>query len=160
MALKQCCSFSLVRCKMASRDHADAGVRASAKATKSAAFLAAHMDFSSGPRPQDSFEPPLDNSNVLVRPLLQPWQRALPDCPALEPSDPPGLHPLQKKLSDLTYQPWQLEATEPIMPEVRHEQHVLDMSQQAFGYSAASNISRSLRLRICAMTHMAKVQVV
>ena len=97
---------------------ADAGVKASAKAAKSAAFHAAHMDFSLGPRPQDSFDPPVDNSNQPFRPLLRPWQRALPDCPAQEPQDPPELHPLQKKLSDLTYQPWQLEATEAIMPQV------------------------------------------
>ena len=106
---------------IASELRIDAGVRASAKATKSAAFLAAHMDFSSGPRPQDLFNPPVDNSNEPFRPLLQPWQQALPGCPAPEPSDPPGMHPLHKRLSDLTYQPWQLEVAEPIMPQVRHD---------------------------------------
>ena len=104
-----------------------AGVRASGKATKSAAFFAAHMDFSSGSRPQDLFNPPADNSNEPFRPLLRPWQQALPDCPAAEPSDPPGMHPLQKKLSDLTYQPWQLEVTEPIMPQVRHYSSALEV---------------------------------
>ena len=73
------------------------------------------MDFSMGPRPQDSFVPPVNNSN---QPQLQPWQSALPDCPALEPGDPPGMHPLQKRLAGLEYQPWQLEAPEPILPEV------------------------------------------
>lgn len=81
-------------------------------------FQAAHMDFSMGPRPQDSFNPPVDNSNEPFQPQLQPWQEALPDCPALEPEDSPGMHPLQKELAGLEYQPWQLEASEPILPEV------------------------------------------
>ena len=91
------------------------------------------MDFSSGPRPQDTFDPSVDNSNEPFRPLLRAWQQAMPDCPASEPSDPPGLHPLQKKLSDLVYQPWQLEAPEPIMQKVRHESYDPDSSLKRVG---------------------------
>lgn len=96
-----------------------AGVRAGAKGGKSS-FLAAHMDHSMGPRPQDAFKPPMDNSNERFQPQTHAWQAALPDCPALDPEDASGLHPLQKKLAYLTYQPWQLEAPEPIAPQVRH----------------------------------------
>ena len=37
------------------------------------AFAAAHTDVSFGPRPQDRFEPPVDNSNAPFRPRLDHW---------------------------------------------------------------------------------------
>lgn len=37
------------------------------------AFAAAHTDVSFGPRPQDGFNPPVDNSNAPFRPRLDHW---------------------------------------------------------------------------------------
>jgi len=88
------------------------------------------MDFSTGPRPQDTFNPPIDNSNEPFMPQLQAWQQALPVCPGLESNDPPGMHPLQKKLANLVYQPWQLTVSEPIMPQVRLKRNVLPKPPQ------------------------------
>ena len=99
-----------------------AGVRAGPKAGKSS-FQAAHMDFSMGPRPQDSFHPSVDNSNEPFRPQLQPWQASLPGCFAADNEGPPGLHPLQRKVAGLQYQSWKLEASEPVMPQARHPPH-------------------------------------
>ena len=78
------------------------------------------MDFSMGPRPQDSFDPPVDNSNEPFQPHLQPWQASLPGCSAADAAGPHGLHPLQERLAGLQFQSWQLEASEPVMPQVEH----------------------------------------
>ena len=85
------------------------------------------MDFSMGPRPQDSFNPPVDNSNEPFQPRLQLWQASLPGCSAADAEGSHGLHPLQKSLAGLQSQPWQLEASEPVMPQVKHPPTYLAM---------------------------------
>lgn len=58
-----------------------AGLRAGNKRGRSA-FQAAHMDQSvGGPRPQDAFDPPPDNSNTPFQPRLAHWQGFLVSTP-------------------------------------------------------------------------------
>ncbi len=51
----------------------DAGSNAVVDRRARSAFAAAHTDVSFGPRPQDRFEPPVDNSNAPFRPRLDHW---------------------------------------------------------------------------------------
>ena len=68
--LQQCA----VRRKTMFHSRCAAGVRAGDKRSRSQ-FQAAHMDHSmDGSRPQDSFDPPPDNSNTPFKPHLAHWQ--------------------------------------------------------------------------------------
>lgn len=54
-------------------------------------FAAAHMDVSFGPRPQDAFDPPVDNSNAPFRPHLEHWAGYQVSRAVKEPSVQPRI---------------------------------------------------------------------
>ncbi|BDA42121.1 probable exosome component 10 at N-terminal half [Coccomyxa sp. Obi] len=109
-----------------------AGSNAAGDKRARSAFAAAHTDVSFGPRPQDSFKPPVDNSNAPFRPRLNHWAgfqewEGRQESNALNvhaqrlgvaaAGSQAGVHPLEGVLESLTYQEWQLEALEPLLPQ-------------------------------------------
>ncbi|CAL8468190.1 g7729 [Coccomyxa elongata] len=109
-----------------------AGSNAAADKRARSAFAAAHTDVSFGPRLQDGFNPPVDNSNAPFRPRLEHWdgfqeREWRQESNALDvhaqrlgvaaAGSHAAVHPLEGVLESFTYQDWQLEAPEPLLPQ-------------------------------------------